>query len=311
MSMETPVRLPVIDFSKKELKPGTSDSEWDLVKAQVRQALLEYGCFEALFDKVLEVREATIEALQELFGLPLQTKKCYVSEKPFHGYHGDMAQVCESFFIHDANTAQSIEGMTNILWPEGKTCLSKTLLSFTELASGLERTVKRMILEIFGVEKYLDELVDSTYYSLRLIKYQGPQTSEPTLGTPAHCDQNMLTLLYQNEVNGLEIQTKDGGWINVKPSPDAFIVMIGESLNVLLNGRLSSPCHRVIMTGNKTRYCFGLFTIPRGGYQVKVPEELVNEENPLLFKPFDYEEFMVFHTTPGVADSSLKAYCSV
>ncbi|XVF56500.1 hypothetical protein PTKIN_Ptkin06aG0126200 [Pterospermum kingtungense] len=66
----------------------------------------------------------------------------------------------------------------------------------------------------------------------------------------------------------------------------------------------------VIMTGNTTRYCFRLFTIPRGGYQVKVPEELMNEENPLLFKPFDYEEFMVFHTTPGVVDPSLKAYCS-
>lgn len=50
---------------------------------------------------------------------------------------------------------------------------SKTLLSFSELALGLEKTIKRMVLEIFGVEKYMDELVDSTDYSLRLIKYKG------------------------------------------------------------------------------------------------------------------------------------------
>ena len=87
-------------------------------------------------------------------------------------------------------------------------------------------------MESFGLEKYMDELVDSTNYILRLMKYEGPQTSEPTLAARAHSDQNTVTLLYQNEVNGLEIQTKDGEWINVKPSPDTFIVMIGESLSV-------------------------------------------------------------------------------
>ena len=89
-----------------------------------------------------------------------------------------------------------------------------------------------MILESFGLEKYMDELMDSTNYILRLMKYEGPQTSEPTLAARAHSDQNTVTLLYQNEVNGLEIQTKDGEWINLKPSPDTFIVMIGESLSV-------------------------------------------------------------------------------
>lgn len=81
----------------------------------------------------------------------------------------------------------------------------------------------------------MDELVDSTDYILRVVKYEraAPQTSiEPTIGARAHCDQNMVTLLYQNEVNGLEIQTKDSSWINVKPSPGSFIVMVGESLSV-------------------------------------------------------------------------------
>ena len=61
---------------------------------------------------------------------------------------------------------------------------------------------------------------------------KGPKTSEPTLRARAHFDTSMVTLLYQREVNGLEIQTKDGEWIKVKPSPNTFIVMIGESLSV-------------------------------------------------------------------------------
>ncbi|XVE63689.1 hypothetical protein DITRI_Ditri07aG0040100 [Diplodiscus trichospermus] len=311
MNSESQVRIPVIDFSKEDLKPGTL--EWDLVKAQVRQALQEYGCFKALIDKALEVRKAFFGAMEELFDLPLQTKERYVNEKPFRGYYG--ATEPESVFINESNIAENIEQhLTNILWPEGNTSFSKALLSFSEPAARLEKTIRTMILESFGLEKYVDELMESTNYLLRVVKYEWPQTGEPTLGTPAHIDQNMVTLLYQNEVNGLEIQTKDGEWINVKLSLNTFMVMAGETLRVWLNGRLPSPCHRVIITGNKTRYSAVLFSILRGGYPVKVPEELVDDENPLLFKPFDYEEFEQFYATQfgrGAGRSSLKVYCSV
>ncbi|MBA0809712.1 hypothetical protein Gohar_025341 [Gossypium harknessii] len=174
-----------------------------------------------------------------------------------------------------------------------------------------------MILESFGLEKYMDELIDSTNYQLRVMKYEKPKTKDST--HDAHCDSNMLTLLYQNEVNGLQIQSKDGEWINMKPSPNSFIVLIGESLSVWLNGRLPSPSHRVMMKGNEDRYSLGLFTRPRGGYVIKVPNELVDDNNPILFKPHDHEEFLKFYYSeitqaavkPGGYISRLKAYCSV
>ncbi|MFQ6641794.1 hypothetical protein Gotur_016248 [Gossypium turneri] len=43
----------------------------------------------------------------------------------------------------------------------------------------------------------------------------------------------------------------------MKPSPNSFIVLIGESLSVWLNGRLPSPSHRVMMKGNEDRYSLG------------------------------------------------------
>lgn len=120
MGSENPPRLPIIDFSKPDLKPGTP--EWDSVKSQVRQALEEYGCFEALFNKVpLELRKAIFGALEELFDLSLQTKLRNRSKKPFHGYVGQYPQVplYESMGIDDANIVEKVESMTNILWPEG------------------------------------------------------------------------------------------------------------------------------------------------------------------------------------------------
>ncbi|KAG8492489.1 hypothetical protein CXB51_009752 [Gossypium anomalum] len=269
MSSTTPAMVPVIDFSNQNLKPGSP--EWDLVKSQVREALGEYGCFEALFDPILELRKAVFAALQEAFDLPLQTKKL------------------------------------------------KTLASFTQLASELQKKILEMILESFGLEKYMDELIDSASYQLRVMKYEKPKPNDSTHALAAHCDSNTMSLLYQNEVNGLQIQSKDGEWINMKPSPNSFIVLIGESLSVWLNGRLPSPPHRVMMKGNEDRYSLGLFTRPRGGYIVKVPNELVDDNNPILFKPHDYEEFLKFYYSEitqaavksGGYIAKLKAYCSV
>ncbi|CAI0391905.1 unnamed protein product [Linum tenue] len=49
------------------------------------------------------------------------------------------------------------------------------------------------------------------------------------------------------------------------------------------------------MTGgddHKARCSAGLFSVPRDGHIVKAPEELVDENRPLLFRPFDYAEYL-------------------
>ncbi|GLT54216.1 hypothetical protein SLA2020_274330 [Shorea laevis] len=314
MGSETALKLPVIDFSNLHLKPGTP--EWDSLKAQVWQALQEYGCFEASFNKVpLQLRNSLLGAIEELFDLPLQTKLRNVSKKPFHGYVGQypMVPLYESMGIDDANISEKVETLTNVLWPQGNPSFCNAIQSFSEQLSELDQVIRRMVLESLGMEKYLDEHMGSTNYLLRVMKYKGPQTSETKLGLSAHTDKNIVTILCQNQVDGLEVKTKDGEWIDVKPSPDTFIVMIGDSLLAWANGRLHSPYHRVMMTGDKARYSAGLFSIPKAGYIVKAPEELVDEEHPLLFKPFDHVEFLAFYYTEAGqrAESALRTYCGV
>ncbi|CAI0422550.1 unnamed protein product [Linum tenue] len=271
MGSESYPKLPFLDFSKPELtKPGTP--QWESLKSQVREALEEYGCFEASFDKIsVEIRTAVFESLEELFDLPLQTKLRNVSKKPFHGYVGQYPQapLYESMGIDDADALEKVETLTKT-WPQGNP-------------------------------------------SFRVMKYKGPQTPDTKIGLYAHTDKNIVTILYQNQVEGLEVQTKDGGWIKFQPSPNSFIVMIGDSLNAWLNGRLHSAFHRVMMSGNEARYSLGLFSIPRAGYIIKAPEEVVDEEHPLVFKPFDHVEFLKFYYSEAGqrAPSALHAYCGV
>jgi len=132
MGSESTLKLPVIDFSNLLLKPGTP--EWDSLKAQVWEALVEYGCFEALFSKVpLELRNSVLGAIEELFDLPLQTKLQNVSKKPFHGYVGQypMVPLYESMGIDDAHISDKVDSLTNIFWPQGKPRFSYNFLSST------------------------------------------------------------------------------------------------------------------------------------------------------------------------------------
>lgn len=113
---------------------------------------------------------------------------------------------------------------------------SETILRFSDQLSELDVMVRRMIMESFGIEKYIDEHLNSTNYLLRMMKYTTPldaDVDETHLGLCAHTDKNIVTILHQNQVDGLEVKTKDGKWIKVKPSQDSFLVMVGDSLCVI------------------------------------------------------------------------------
>ncbi|XP_038999731.1 2-oxoglutarate-dependent dioxygenase AOP2-like [Hibiscus syriacus] len=174
--------------------------------------------------------------------------------------------------------------------------------------------IRRMILEIFQVEKYMDEHMESSECIFKIMKYKGPKTGEVQVGLEAHTDMTLVTILCQNEVKGLGLQSSSTEeWIDWIPSKDAFVVIIGESLHAWLNGRLKATYHRVMLTGDKPRYSVGLFTVPKPGYMIKAPEELVDEAHPLLYKPFGYAELLKFVVSHKGRHnrSGFEAYCGV
>ncbi|CAN1193821.1 Probable 2-oxoglutarate-dependent dioxygenase AOP1.2 [Linum perenne] len=308
------MKLPFIDFSKQNLKSGTP--AWEVLKSQVREALEEYGCFEASYDKVsTTLCSAAVESLEELFSLPLPIKLRNASKKPFHGYVGQYPQVplYESMGIDEPNVPHMVETLAKTFWTQGNPKFSETIQSYSEQLSEFDKIVREMIVESFGLEKYMEEHMNSTNYLLRVMKYKSPETQDKKLGLSCHTDKNIVTILYQNQVQGLEVQTKNGTWIKSQPSPTTFIVMIGDSLKAWLNGRLHSPLHRVMMSGNESRYSLGLFSVPKSGYIIEAPVEMVDKEHPLLFKPFDHVEFLSFYYSAAgqTAPSALYAYCGI
>ncbi|KAJ4886570.1 2-oxoglutarate (2OG) and Fe(II)-dependent oxygenase superfamily protein [Raphanus sativus] len=267
---QSPLSLPVIDFSSGDLKPETP--EWDSVRAQVRAALEEYGCFEATFDGAsMELRKAIFKATEEAFNLPLETKLSTKSnELIYKGYLTiPTMPLYEGMGFYGVDSPEVVDDLTHKLWPQGNTPFSKNVQSFGEKLIELNVKVRTMIMESFGLEKYIEEHLNSAKNHLQIFKYKGlDDNTEETLGFKPHIDRQFLSILCQNDVvDGLEIETKDGEeWIKAS--------------RLLLNGGVFPPLHRVVITGKKDRYVACLFSPPRQGLIINAPEEIVDDEHP-------------------------------
>lgn len=128
---------------------------------------------------------------------------------------------------------------------------SGSMHGFSKQLPKLDVMVRRMITESFGIEKYIEEHLNSTNYLLRMIsircwhkkrkewwKYSPPPDNddgddeETKLSLCSHTDKNTITVVHQYQVDGLEIKTKDEKWLKVTPSHHSFIIMDGDSLCV-------------------------------------------------------------------------------
>ncbi|KAJ9179104.1 hypothetical protein P3X46_010927 [Hevea brasiliensis] len=314
--LSSPLRLPVIDFSKENLRPGTSS--WASTCKEVIQALEEYGCFEAVYDKVpLELHKTFFNLLEELYDLPLEIKRKNVSDIPYHGYVGNQPftpSVYQGMGINNAATLEGTQDFTNAIWPNGNDDFCKTALHYSKLIAELEQMVMKMVFESYGVVQSHEDHQESITYLFRMMKYRVPEKDEDDVGVPIHTDKCFIAALHQNEVSGLELRTKDGQWIVFEPSsPSSFVVNAGDALMAWSNDRIHAPLHRVVMRGSKAkaRYSVGIFSFHKG--IIQVPEELVDEQHPLRFKPFNNFDLLRYYTTKeGQAqENTLKAYCGI
>ncbi|MBA0840506.1 hypothetical protein Goarm_003086 [Gossypium armourianum] len=313
MGSESTPTLPILDFSDAELKPGTDS--WLVACKKVTHALEQYGCFIIEYDKFpLQLHNQVFSLLEELFLLPTETKMKNRYEKPLNGYVGQIPELPlhESLGIDNATSVEGTRFFTNLMWPQGNDRFCEYISKYAKVAAELDQMVTRMIFESYGVERYHDAYTDATTYLLRLLKNRAPQQSEPTLGFITHTDKSFTTILHQNQVNALEVETRDGNRINVDfSSPSSFVVIAGDALMAWSNDRVLSPRHQVVMSGNMDRYSLGLFAFNNG--TIQVPEELVDDLHPLKYNTFDHLGLLRFYRTDEGYNSKcpIKAYCGV
>ncbi|XP_020244087.1 probable 2-oxoglutarate-dependent dioxygenase AOP1 [Asparagus officinalis] len=309
-------KLPKIDFSGVDTgSPGAG--AWSVVRDEVMEALTAYGCFEAVYPKLSsELRSSVLDSLiKDLFRLPLETKLRNYSDKPFYGYIGQIPNLAyESLGIMNAEDPEGAQAFTSIMWPEGNPNFSETVHAYSKRLAELDQAVIKMVFESMKVEKYYDSQMNLHKYLLKVSEYGPPgEEEEKKLGLNPHRDKNTTSIICQNQVDGLEIETEDGEWYPAVPSPNSVIVIAGDALRAWTNGRVYSPMHRVVMGGSVMRYSSILFSIPNDDVVIQAPPELIDADHPPLFKPYDFGSYVRYcFTEEGQkANPQLDAFCGL
>ncbi|XP_019427007.1 PREDICTED: probable 2-oxoglutarate-dependent dioxygenase AOP1 [Lupinus angustifolius] len=314
MGSQTPSHLPIVDFIDENMKPARDS--WLSTCHVVRTALEDHGCLVVRYNKVSpELCRTIVSEMKQLFGLPFETKKQETSDKLFHGYYGQIPSLplYESFGIEDPLTFHGSQKFTHIMWPLGNDRFRDSINKYAKMLAEIDQVVKKMVFESYGVDQTkCDSLIESGNYLLRCLQYRPHLMDESDLGMQPHTDLTMQSILHQvNNIHGLEVKLKDGMWIVVDPSPSLFVVLAGDGFKVWSNGRIKACEHRVIMNAKNTRYSMGLFSF--NGKTLQIPEEVVDEQHPLLYKPFDHFEYLRFFDKEKIRESDLrvKAYCGL
>jgi isopenicillin N synthase-like dioxygenase len=114
--------------------------------------------------------------------------------------------------------------------------------------------VARTMVRIFGAalggrEDYFEQFTDHSIDVLRMNNYRLPapdvQLEEDQLGMGAHTDYGIVTVLWADQVPGLEIHGADGNWHPVMPADGALLVNLGDATARWTNEEWISTLHRV------------------------------------------------------------------
>lgn len=90
----------------------------------------------------------------------------------------------------------------------------------------------KMVFDSYGVAKHHESNIALTSYLFRFFKYRTRRDDETDLGLVCHTDRTFMSIVYQNQVEGLQVKTKEGQWIDVNPSPTKFLVIAGDIIGV-------------------------------------------------------------------------------
>ena len=96
----------------------------------------------------------------------------------------------------------------------------------------LSHTIGLMIIDSYGLGGKSAESFMTHYMLLRVMKYVPPPSGGNANALFPHTDKFSSVLLCEDQVAGLEIETKDGQWVKVLPSPGSFVFIVGDSLMV-------------------------------------------------------------------------------
>ena len=94
----------------------------------------------------------------------------------------------------------------------------------------------------------------------------------------------------------MQVSSPDGGWIDVRPRPGAFVVNIGDMMARWTNERWVSTLHRVVnpprSEGRAERLSMAFFHQPGHDAEIRCIETCHGPGNPIRYPPVTYGDYL-------------------
>ncbi len=226
------------------------------------------------------LRADVFDAARRFHALPETDKRAIALNENHRGYiaintstdvNSDLAEVTRpnqsaSFMMmrEDAVADPAVYLSGPNLWPD-LPGFRAACEAYVAAMRGLGSALMGLALDALGVtDRTILRAFDTPTIWFRLLHYppQPPLAPEDLYGAAPHKDFGCLTLLAQDDVGGLQVQTPGGAWVDAPPMPDAFVVNVGDMLQRMSNGQLRSTPHRVINVTGRERYSAPFFFDP-------------------------------------------------
>lgn len=294
--------IPVLDLAPLVAGGDTTQLARDFARAYGETGfgyVINHGIDRAL-------RAAVFDASRRFHALPEAAKQAIALNAAHRGYiaintstdvNSDLAEVTKpnqsaSFMMmrEDAVADPAVYLSGPNQWPELEG-FRAACEAYAAALTGLGQQLMGLALEAIGaVDRAILEAFEVPTIWLRLLHYppQPPQAPEDLYGSAPHKDFGCLTILAQDDVGGLQVQTPAGRWVDAAPMADAFVVNVGDMLHRLTNGRLLSTPHRVINASGRERYSVPFFFDPHVSAEIAP----LPGTGPARFEPLNFGDFL-------------------
>ncbi|MEQ6900674.1 2-oxoglutarate and iron-dependent oxygenase domain-containing protein [Nocardioides sp. YIM 152588] len=269
MTDTQPFAVPVVDISA--WTGDGSPEERAAAAAAMDEACSSVGFVQILGHRVPDEAIAGLtEALDAFFLLPLEEKRAYVVTGN-RGYSPPKSESLSlSLGVESASRMNDFFEAYNVgaearwypglglseddyginTWPRVEGFRGRVEAYFAE-AARVARTLTAVFADALGQPSdFFDRLTDHSIDVMRMNNYALPEGTDVTLdgdliGMGEHTDFGIVTVLWADQVAGLQVLGRDQRWHDVEPIDGALLVNLGDLTARLTNDRWMSTLHRV------------------------------------------------------------------
>ncbi|MCP6762975.1 MAG: isopenicillin N synthase family oxygenase [Fischerella sp. CENA71] len=296
------IQIPVINFS---LFGDSNATNRQTVVKQIYQScheigfiyLQNHGISPNLFKQVLTKSK-------DFFNLPLELKQQLTWSNEFsnQGYVGIERERLDASKPGDLKEAFNVGqkdrenfSMSSVNSPAKDSCIFTFYQACTQLANTI---LQALALGLQLPEDFFTTRHTEQNHTLRLLHYPPVQhLSQPgQIRAGEHSDYGSITLLFQDQIGGLEIQTAAGKWIAAPVIADTVIVNTGDLMQRWTNHIFCSTKHRVIIPSDErvkqSRYSVAFFCHPNDDTEIACLESC-QKQYPPIYPPILAGEYLL------------------